>query len=963
MKKILFIIALFCGFVANSQKTTGSNYTYINQRYEWLTGIFQALGLPAGSGPAAFKSGQEMRAGAIYYDTLGTDAGFYIYTGTAWVLQGTPSAVSLPNELLAGGSVTPQGTGFNMSVQEAVYRISGIIYGSDSGTVTLSGSDPSLNRIDYIYLGTDGAFHVLEGTPGLPAAEPRLENDQLGIAFVSIPAGSTTPGISTVVVYNENTESTVSNAGTTTDPDNTTNVFTGAKSLSVTNIAANDMIHFTAPITFNASGFDALAIHMLPKAVLGSGNRLYVQLFVGSTAVSNEVEIVWNRNNITTYQAISISAQALGTLTNYNVTRVRLRYVGSGANFAGFYFDYIFFQTGTSQPNPPGGGGFPNIIPPPTWGVSGNGTQNITITAPGLRDKVLRGGGTAETDSSVKAIGTINSQTPSANGAVINTATRELVLQYATAVVNGILSAFDWGRFDTTARQTVENLDPTVDTLLTSITPFRSGIMGIKDSTGIGIHNNGRYLAFYNTGATTPTLQQVFNTQIGGSVMTKNDTILAPARTLLIDGTTTFGTLNVKTTTGWGVYSQATGTGTPFVGTSVSGPAFNAFMVNTTTTGTEFPIIVQRTTSGTAANGIGNGIKFNTELDNGSVNEHFTLEGEWTDNTGSARTSKIKIRSVKNGGALTDWFVLDSSYAYLHADTLATRAYARSVGGGGGGSGTVTNVATGYGLSGGPITTTGTIQADSLVMANRVWVTDRIAEIETPNLIVDSLGVNGVELVIPRNDSLLHRLFTDGVFTKADTLSTGEAVSNLDTANSLLKLYIQANSTGSAGVLWSRLSSDHTLTDVNTDQVLFPSSQDIFPVQANTLYLVEGVYEFTTGTASHSKGIGFTLAGGATVASSGIESQSWGTVPGTSSTASTNIFLTGLTTVTATALTTAGGATMTFKGLIQVTDAGTFQPIVRFTSAPGGTNLLKANSWLKMTPIGADTFTTAGGVN
>lgn len=84
MKKIIFILALFVSLVSNGQKTTGLNYTFINQRYEWTAGIFPALGLPAGPGPAAFKSGQERRAGAVYYDSVGVDSGFYVYTGTYW---------------------------------------------------------------------------------------------------------------------------------------------------------------------------------------------------------------------------------------------------------------------------------------------------------------------------------------------------------------------------------------------------------------------------------------------------------------------------------------------------------------------------------------------------------------------------------------------------------------------------------------------------------------------------------------------------------------------------------------------------------------------------------------------------------------------------------------------------------------------------------------------------------------
>lgn len=54
--------------------------------------------------------------------------------------------------------------------------------------------------------------------------------------------------------------------------------------------------------------------------------------------------------------------------------------------------------------------------------------------------------------------------------------------------------------------------------------------------------------------------------------------------------------------------------------------------------------------------------------------------------------------------------------------TLATKDYVDSRVSGGGGSGTVTNVASGYGLIGGPITTTGTLEVDANIFATRNYV-------------------------------------------------------------------------------------------------------------------------------------------------------------------------------------------------------------------------------------------------
>lgn len=88
MKKIIIIAALFCSFAASAQKTTPGNYTYIAQKYEWDAGIFKGLGIPSGSGPAAFITGQVGRAGALYYDSVGIDSGLYVYSGLAWRLLG-----------------------------------------------------------------------------------------------------------------------------------------------------------------------------------------------------------------------------------------------------------------------------------------------------------------------------------------------------------------------------------------------------------------------------------------------------------------------------------------------------------------------------------------------------------------------------------------------------------------------------------------------------------------------------------------------------------------------------------------------------------------------------------------------------------------------------------------------------------------------------------------------------------
>lgn len=360
MKKLLFLLFLIPVFAA-AQKTTGGNYIYIAQRYEWLAGVFEALGLPAGSGPAAFTSGQEMRAGAVYFDSLGVDAGFYIWTGSQWVLQGTPLAAELPDELIQPGYVTYSGTGLKFYISPSIIRVDGVIYGTTYDSVTLSASDPDDPRKDVIYVATTG-IEVAEGTPAGPAAEPQLEAGQFKLTVIDVPATATTPGITTNIIWDENTESVVTNTGTTTDPDNTTNVYRLTKSVNVTNIGNGDIVHLTLPSTIDLNNYNSISGFIDLKAGMSGSASLRIRFFNGATAVSNEVVIGLNRSS-TDYQGWSVPLSQF-TFSNTFVDRVNIRYIHSGSVVvhAGFFLDYIHLVNGFIQPG--GGSGTPLAIGP-----------------------------------------------------------------------------------------------------------------------------------------------------------------------------------------------------------------------------------------------------------------------------------------------------------------------------------------------------------------------------------------------------------------------------------------------------------------------------------------------------------------------------------------------------------------------------------------------------------------------
>lgn len=92
MKKILiFLIALIVLGEVKGQVVVPPGYSGFNSRNNWLAGAFNALNVPSGTG-ATLKTGQWVRSGALYYDSTGVDKGLYVWDGSAWLPIGSATA-------------------------------------------------------------------------------------------------------------------------------------------------------------------------------------------------------------------------------------------------------------------------------------------------------------------------------------------------------------------------------------------------------------------------------------------------------------------------------------------------------------------------------------------------------------------------------------------------------------------------------------------------------------------------------------------------------------------------------------------------------------------------------------------------------------------------------------------------------------------------------------------------------
>jgi hypothetical protein len=162
----------------------------------------------------------------------------------------------------------------------------------------------------------------------------------------------------------------------------------------------------------------------------------------------------------------------------------------------------------------------------------------------------------------------------------------------------------------------------------------------------------------------------------------------------------------------------------------------------------------------------------------------------------------------------------------------------------------------------------------------------------------------------------------------------------------------------------SVVGSDFTLSAASGVQSAFPTTGDVWTLQASTLYEIEGNYIMTLGTTTtRTTAIAFALGGGASVNYVALNVIGWNGVPGTTATAQGSVAMTGVASVVVTATATTAGVQIMFKGTISVNAGGTITPQINFSANPGGTNLMKAGSYIKFTRLGANTFTTNGNVN
>jgi hypothetical protein len=296
-------------------------------------------------------------------------------------------------------------------------------------------------------------------------------------------------------------------------------------------------------------------------------------------------------------------------------------------------------------------------------------SHTVTLSASGGSVQLIEGSGITLTTGGTGSAGTVTIASTAGGG--------DMVLASVQSVTG--LKTFDK---DKLAMKGTSTGVTTISTANTSATNYTATLQA---ATGT--------IAYLSDIPSTPGIDAVLAV---GQTLTNNRTISSSTFQILIDGTGS--PLKVNTTVNTGIEATAT-SGTALIATNTTGTyaarifttsgIASMFQVNPSSTNTIVPIVdILRQSSGTPANGIGGSLQFWTGVTAGVAERSGYIVSKWTDVAG--RTSQFDLMAVSANASQTFMNIQTGGVVIVNnlADTLSTKAYARSVGGSGGGANT-----------------------------------------------------------------------------------------------------------------------------------------------------------------------------------------------------------------------------------------------------------------------------------
>jgi hypothetical protein len=355
MKNLLFIFSLFCAFTAQAQipvQYIGTNNNRVITRGQFRAD--SAIGLPT------VKQTTNLMQGSLKYTTSFKGLEVYDTTTQQWY---PITSIQLRDGVISGGNVSWTGTGLQFYVSESVYMIGGVLYFGNDTTVTLSAADGTNPRQDVIGLNNIGVY-VLTGTPAADPAKPQVTPGfELELTSILVAAGATNPTLTQEVIYDENTEWTVTTSNLTANADNTLFPYRLTKSIDIDAYAASTgrSLIFTKGSLVDMTQYSLLTLYVRLNSDYAADATINVQFTRPSgifTLASSSVVTIstGNYNFVRTidgaYQTIQIPLSAF-TFTSFGFSPTQLNRLTLTFNGAadGLYVDYINLQGGITIPS------------------------------------------------------------------------------------------------------------------------------------------------------------------------------------------------------------------------------------------------------------------------------------------------------------------------------------------------------------------------------------------------------------------------------------------------------------------------------------------------------------------------------------------------------------------------------------------------------------------------------------
>lgn len=333
----------------------------------------------------------------------------------------------------------------------------------------------------------------------------------------------------------------------------------------------------------------------------------------------------------------------------------------------------------------------------------------------------------------------------------------------------------------------------TGDSILLSSVSGKVYIPNIPYNSGAGIVHLG-----LDTVAASPTFNKLVRKTAGATstniyntdgTLTGNRTVTQSSNVLTFNGDNSVANVNINQTGGFGsaLYLASSGSYTLFSDNSVG--TYGAYLRTTnSSTNTVLPVLhLERNSTGTAAAGIGTGIRFTNQFGDGTQGRTHDINAKLTNVTAGAFTGEFDLLSYDAGSLETFMNIQASGVVRVNnlADTLATKAYARSVGGGGGGSGTVTDVSvvTANGFSGSVATSTTTpaITLNNNNVNFQTWYQHYI-DIATGSNSYFWISSSGTGSAVSRPSTAIADGWMSGLQFSTGTTTTGLAYAHLANA-------------------------------------------------------------------------------------------------------------------------------------------------------------------------------------